>query len=538
MKKILIILIPIVICLGLIIYNYILINSYHFSLRGSETILLNTSDKWEDPLWIIDGNKKVTITDNINYNQEGEYQVKYTLHVGIMKKTLTRDIYIKNNNQKTNFIFNLKGDNPQYLMIHHPYEEKGYEAYDANDGYLTNKVIKQDNINSDIEGNYEIKYEVKNSDGITKTITRNVIVYSFNFNKRLKTESITNENEIILSIKDSNYQYIILPSGLKSIERNINYKVHENGIYTFKIYDKNNNVIDYHATITNIDNEKPTGKCVLTLTNNSNCEINVIANDNNKIKGYIYHYGTSQTELLSSNKYAYKSGNRTASVTIYDEAGNNNKIECEVNNKINKITPKPTNSNKPSLNYSTRSWTTGSLNGVSYGLYQPSASVSGKIPLLLYFHGSAGFSVGLPTYLESGANYPFYIVCPKDNTNADFAISLISNLSTRLNIDTKRIFVSGASSGTKPALITAYQNVGRFAGVLILATYSGTPTLNAGVPMWFFQGTSDNSAHTQSIVNSINSGGGNAKLTFVNGGHDAPLPAINRQEVINWILKK
>lgn len=526
-----------IIGIGLIIYNYLLINSYNFSLKGSSTILLNIGDTWNDPLYSINGNKNIIVTDNINYQKEGEYQVNYTLKVGILKKSLARKVYILNNNKTTNFIFNLKGDNPYYLMINHPYVENGYDAYDVNDGYLNKNVIEQNNINNAIEGKYNIKYQVKNSDGITKTITREVIVYSFKFDAKIKTEEFTKENEISLNIKDANYEYTILPNNDKTFDRIINYQVLENGSYKFKMYDKNYNELEYKVNIANIDNEKPTGTCVLTLTNNSNREINVIANDNNKIKGYIYQYGTVKTDLLTTTKYTYKSSDKKASVIVYDTADNYENIECSVINKI--VTPKPTVNPNPTLNYATRSYTMQKYNGVQYALYKPSSTINGKIPLVLYYHGGAGFNVGLPTYLNSGSNFPFYIVCPKDNTDPNFAISLINNLSKTLKIDTKRIYVSGASAGTKPAMITAYQNKGKFRGVIILASFQGTPTLNAGVPMWFFQGSNDSYNLTKNIVNRINASGGNAKLTiYQDGGHDSPLPAFKRQDLINWILKK
>lgn len=551
-KIIIIIIIPIVLVIGLLVYNYIYVNNYNFKLKGSDTILLNVSDTWEDPLYIVDNNKNVVVKSNVNYNQEGDYQITYTLKIGLFSKTLTRFISIFNDNQTTSFIINLKGDNPYYLMLNHDYIEEGYEVYDITDGYLTNNVTESNNINNTTEGKYEVKYQIKNSNNITKTFTREVIVYSFNIEKKiLNTDDYAKENTIILDITDKNYSYTILPDGNKNDSRTINYKVIENNTYTFTIYDINNDSFEYKINITNIDREKPTGKCVLTLKNNSDKEINVEASDNNKIKGYVYEYGGYKTNLLTQNNYTYKSGNKTASVTIYDMADNSETIECEVSDKIVVITPKPTstptpkpkpkpsNNNDVSINYATRSYTTQTLNGVSYALYSPSSSINGKIPLVIYYHGGAGLNIGLPAYIAGGANYPFYVAFPINNQDPNFATNLISNLSSRLSIDTKRVYVAGASSGTKPAMVTAYQNQGRFAGVIILASYSGTPTLNAGVPMWFFQGTNDSYQMVVNIVNNINASGGKATLTAYNGGgHDSPLVAFNRGDLINWILKK
>ena len=56
--------------------------------------------------------------------------------------------------------------------------------------------------------------------------------------------------------------------------------------------------------------------------------------------------------------------------------------------------------------------------------------------------------------------------------------------------------------------------------------------------MWFFQGTNDSYQMVVNIVNNINSSGGRAQLTSYSGGHDAPLGAFQRTDLINWILKK
>ena len=540
MKK-LIIIVPIIIILALLVYNYIYVNNYTFVLNGTDTIILNTNDTWEDPLYIVAGNKKIDIKDNVEYTKEGQYEINYTLKIGLFTKTLTRYVYILNDSNSTNFIFNLKGDNPYYLLINHEYEEDGYEAFDVNDGYITDNVIQTDNIDNTIEGQYEVKYEIKNSSGITKTLTRKIMVYSFNFDKEIKYKDLANENEITLKISDENYDYTVLPNNDKTYEKKINYRVTENGTYTFTMYDKKNNSFEYTANITNIDNTKPTGSCILTLTNNSGREITVTSSDNNKIKGYVYQYGDAKTEMMTDSKYTYKSSIKTASVIIYDTANNSNTINCTVIDRINKITPQPTTTNNNTntvISYATRSYSTQQLNGVSYTLYSPSTTLKGKIPLVIYYHGAAGLSIGLPAQLASGANFPFYVACPVNNQDPNFAANLISNLSSRLGVDTSRIYISGASSGTKPAINIAYQLQGRFAGAIILASYSGTPNLNVGVPMWFFQGTNDSYQMVVNIVNNINASGGKAQLTSYSGGHDAPLGAFQRSDLTSWILKK
>ena len=166
MKKWIIIASTIVLLGILIIINYLYTKNYDFKLIGSDTILLNIGDTWEDPLYTVKNNHKIKITNNINYNEEGEYQVIYSLQIGLFKKTLVRKIIITNPLQETDFNFTIMGDNPYYLMHNYDYIEPGYKAIDKIDGDITNQVTVTNNINKSEENTYSIIYQVKNSNGI------------------------------------------------------------------------------------------------------------------------------------------------------------------------------------------------------------------------------------------------------------------------------------------------------------------------------------------------------------------------------------
>lgn len=425
------------------------------------------------------------------------------------------------------------------------YVEPGYIYIDKNNNDLSKEVQVINNINNKVPGTYQVIYKYND-----KVLSRNVTVlapdnYNIDINYSLSTTEFTNKNiEIVYSITGESFYKVELPNGEVSDKKEGKFTVDKNGTYIIKAYNDIYKVFQKEIVITNIIKEKPNGTCTLTIYD-SGGEIVVNVKNNDNIKGYKYYYGKNKTDIIESNKYLTKTFNKNAGVTIYDKAGNYNNITC---NTIDKRTPKPTATPKPTstpkantdvtISYNTRSYTTETLNGVKYTLYKPSASINGKIPLVIYYHGAAGLRVGLPVSLNSGTNLPFYIACPIDNKDPNFAISLINDLSKKLSIDTKRIYISGASAGTKPAINIAYQNTSLFAGAIIISSYSDTPNINIGKPMWFFQGTADSYQMVVNIVNKINSEGGNAKLTSYPGGHDAPLDAFLRSDLINWILKK
>ena len=617
MSKKPIIIILIIIVIGLI-FNYIIFKKYDFKLNGSDTILLNTSDTWDDPLYTTDSDKNINVISNVQLGIEGDYKVNYTLRVGLFSKTLTRNVYILNDRKNTNFIFNLKGDNPYYLMINHPYEEYGYEAYDIDDGYLTKKVIEKNNINNSIQGNYEVSYEVTNSNGVTKHKKREVIVYSFNFDKKiLKEDGMVSENEIILDISDNNYDHITLPDGTNSQERKINYKVTKNDIYLFTIYDINDNYLDYKVNITNIDNEKPTGTCVLTPSS-SGGEIIVNAKDNDKIQGYIYQHGNTKTNLMTSEKYSFTTKDTKASVTILDQANNSTTIDCNVidtvkpkgacilslldnggeitvsasdNNKIKgyvyrygthntsmvtskkyKINTMDTNAtvtiydeanNSTSIKCNTvdksnktkRSFTHEVFNCGSfmkdYWFYEPSISKrSGKIPLVIFFHGAGGeanvhavIEQSLPQNIDLGYNFPYYVIAPYKGVEAGYecTLNMINYAISHYSVDSKRVVSAGLSAGSGFAAKLAYLNPDRFSGLVLLAGTSGATFNSVGplttMPVWVFQGNDGGMADMVNLVNQINKAGGRAKLTTYDGGHAAPIDAFLRPDLTEWILK-
>lgn len=453
---------------------------------------------------------------------------------------------ILNNNSKENTKEEIKKEDIFILIgsdvtinYNGQYIEQGCKYIDKDNNDLSNNVIITSNIDTKTPGNYTVIYSYNG-----KTITRNVTVlettdYSLDINYSLNTSEYTNKDITIkYSITGKSFNKVELPNGTINNNSEGSFTISKNGTYLIKAYNEKNEIFKKEIIINNIIKEKPQGTCTLTVYDNNSI---VIITPSNKdfIKGYKYYLGTEKTGITTNTTYSIKKKIKKAGITIYDKAGNYSNIECKTIDKSSTPTPKPTKTpNNSIISYTTRSYTTNSYNGVSYTLYIPSNNLNSKIPLVIYYHGAAGLKIGLPAMLQNGSNFPFYIVCPINNTDPTYTPGLINHLSSFLKIDRKRIYISGASSGTKPAINTAYQNRGLFAGAIIIASYSDTPGLNVGVPMWFFQGTNDSYNFVANIVNNINNNGGKARLTTYPGGHDAPLGAFTREDLIKWILKQ
>ena len=101
----------------------------------------------------------------------GTYVVKYKYGL----KTTKREVTVVTKPAITTII-HLSGNNTIFFNAGDTYIEPGYSAVDAIDGDLTEKVTVTNKVNMNKEGTYQIIYSVINSEGVTTSETRNVII--------------------------------------------------------------------------------------------------------------------------------------------------------------------------------------------------------------------------------------------------------------------------------------------------------------------------------------------------------------------------
>ncbi len=115
------------------------------------------------------------ITDKIKYRVSGEV-VYLTVEDSSGNKTEIKSSLKYLNNEKPTITLN--SSETIYLNLNEKYEEYGAVAKDSCDGDISKNIKISGNVDASKEGEYEIKYEIKDSDGNSTSKTRRVVVLS------------------------------------------------------------------------------------------------------------------------------------------------------------------------------------------------------------------------------------------------------------------------------------------------------------------------------------------------------------------------
>lgn len=143
--------------------SLIIINSLmNIELIGNKVINVSYGDTYQDEGIKINFNKKdisdkVKIEDNTNYQELGNYYIKYHIKYLWFNKAIERKINVIDNEKP---IITLNGDNPLYLTYGKEYIEPGYTATDNYSDNLEVSVSGIDKINNKNPGTYLINYEL------------------------------------------------------------------------------------------------------------------------------------------------------------------------------------------------------------------------------------------------------------------------------------------------------------------------------------------------------------------------------------------
>ncbi len=536
----------------IIIYLLVEYNKYEksiLSLKGNSITYVTTGDTWEDPGCKVtykgsEIDKDIKVNNQVDINKPGSYEIEYIVKFGIFSKNIKRRVIVVGKDESS-FKLELYGSNPYYILKGGSYKEPGYYATDNIDGNITKNVIITGSVKTNTVGEYNLEYSVINSSRVKKTVTRRVVVYDFQYKATTNGDIYSNSKEIVIDISDPNYMHTVLPDEDVTSSRNIKYKVTSNGTYIFEMYDKSRNVTTYEVTIKDVDNIKPTGSCTLNLYD-KNGEIIVKASDNNKIKGFIYHYGNTKTDLMTNTTYKFNTMDESANVDIFDMANNTINVKCNVVNKATTI----------SRSYTYKTYQASNGRNQGYWHYIPAGSARKKVTLLVYLHGAGSHGnyndvnkYAFPLFVSRGTNYPYMMIAPHCNSSCSFGndtvisaiMEVITYVTNNYNVDPDRIIISGGSAGTTGASKMLNQYGNRFAGMVIVSGYYDyftMPTNYIKKPMLFIQGKYDSYQVATNIVNRINSQGGRATLSGVSGGHNISEKVLDSQEYTNWIISQ
>lgn len=298
---------------------------YSLTLKGKKEEIIFLNSKYQDSGYLAvdnlnnDYSKEVNITGTVDTSKIGSYKLTYEFK-NIKQE---RIIYVINKTMSYPYI-ELLGDKELTLKESESFKEPGFLAVDDLDGNLTNKVkTKQEGSATD----YTITYSVTNSMGSFYQVTRHIKKIKEQITLTLdKTEYTNDVVNIKINVNQLDFMYLRLPNGVIVNNKNYTYSVTSNGTYEFISYDKNSNIIKSNITVSNIDKDKPTGSCTVTVKDEtSTFKINA-SDKTSGIKNYVYNnYSYINNTIIVNSRL------NSAAITIYDKAGNYNVISCKMN---------------------------------------------------------------------------------------------------------------------------------------------------------------------------------------------------------------
>ena len=313
------------IILGIVIFN---INNvdYYLVINGADNITIYLNHEYSELGYSAYDSKsndltnRVVVKSNLNTDKIGEYQISY--NIGNITKVRYVSVI---EGGKTEI--KLNGNDEVYLLKGSNYTEDGYQAIDTVDGDITGKVITNNNINIDKTGEYSITYFTTNSAGVYTFAIRKVIVFDIEIKLSLSNTNITKSTDIIVSVSDNSFDYLLLPDNNKVNSKSYKYKVSANGEYKFVVYDKHGFKKESSITVSNIDTGITLASCSGSFKNEKTT-INVSATASSGISRYVVN-GVSYVYPKITITGGYSS---SVNITIYDNSGNNKVISCNITN--------------------------------------------------------------------------------------------------------------------------------------------------------------------------------------------------------------
>ncbi len=301
-------------------------HTYNIQLIGGNSITIYEGGNFEEPGFIAydrrnkDISNKVKISNNINPDKIGVYEVKYKINSIWKRNVVTRKVEVLRNPIDT-MKFELNGKSDIAIMLNSEYEEFGYKIESEYKDNFDKYVTIDNDVKTTKVGEYEVKYTIKINNK-QKELTRNVYVtgdrYTIIYDKKYTNENVN--VKVLSNTKD--FEYFDL--GNKKIYDDVaTLEITDNGTYSLNMVNKYR-IDNIKFEITNIDRDIPTGTCnsyMYKTDNKTSFEVN--AEDNIGLAKYVVNDKEYKDNTFTHNEFIENS-----SVTIYDEAGNSNIIEC------------------------------------------------------------------------------------------------------------------------------------------------------------------------------------------------------------------
>jgi LPXTG-motif cell wall-anchored protein len=181
----------------------------------------------------------------VDTNKVGEYTISYDVSdlSGNKADTVKRTVKVVDIKKP---IIEMKGDSDITLEVGTVYEEQGATAKDNYDGDITGRIVMDSNVNTNVKGNYFVKYNVIDASGnAAKEVVRNIHIID-------KIESISLSGQVVK--QEDNSLIAGADISLYDLEGKLIYKTTSDskgiyllpnvklGQYILEAHDSNNNV--------------------------------------------------------------------------------------------------------------------------------------------------------------------------------------------------------------------------------------------------------------------------------------------------------
>ena len=225
-----------------------------------------------------------------------------------------------------NITLSLIGDATMYITEGSTFRDPGAKAVDNKGNNLSSQIKKTGTVDTNNAGTYKITYSITNYNGQELSVVRNVIVQQMGITLTSNPKTYTNKSVTITIVANvDQFSSMVLPSGERVTEKTYNYKVTKNGTYEFIVYNKNGESRKASMVVSNIDKEKPRGKCVITHEGKGST-ITITATDNTGIASYTYSGDSYSSNVIKFDR-KIQSGLQI-NVGFYDLAGNFSNCNC------------------------------------------------------------------------------------------------------------------------------------------------------------------------------------------------------------------
>ena len=185
-------------------------------------------------------------------------------------------------------------------------------------------------------------------------------------------------------------------------------------------------------------------------------------------------------------------------------------------------------------------------------------------PLILFLHGAGerGTNIskvavhGPPKLVKEEPDFPFVVVSPQcpngERWSNEVLLALLDEVTAKLRIDEKRIYLTGLSMGGFGTWSLGLSNPERFAAIapicgggdslpILLPDPKKARALKS-LPVWAFHGGKDEvvrPAESERMVEALKKIGNEAKLTiYPEAGHDSWTATYANPELYSWLLKQ